>query len=137
MIRAASSCWLLVLVTILSVSCGSSRTLRSVAVLPAAADARNFPNGQVPFAAGGIFSQPPSPVTLTSKDVTWCIGDSSGGCVGNINPGATVTADGIAQCAGTFTGTVTILAGQGIIGTASPDGPYHLKVYGSAQLTCP
>jgi len=137
MIRAASFCSLLLLATILSVSCGSSRTLQSVTVLPAAADARNFPSGQVPFQAGGIYSQPPTPVTLTSKEVTWCVGDASGNCVGNINPGATVTADGVAQCAGTFNGTVTILAGHGTIPPAGPDGSYHLKVFGSAQLTCP
>ena len=137
MIRAASGCSLLLIATMLSVSCGSSRTLKSVTILPAAADARNFPNGQVPFAAGGIFSQPPSPVALTSKDVTWCVGDSTGACGGFINPGATVTPDGVAQCAGAFNGTVTIVAGHGTIAPASPDGPYHLKVYGSAQLTCP
>src|ERR1700674_2249984 len=95
------------------VGCGSSRQLQSVTLSPASADSRNFPNGQVSFTATGAFSKKPSPVQLTSKDVTWCVGSSSGMCVGNINPGVTVDQNGLAQCLPGFTGTATILAGPG------------------------
>ena len=78
---------LLPLTTLGIVGCGSSRQLQSVTLSPAWADAQNFPSGQVSFTATGTFSKKPSPLQLTSKDVTWCAGSSSGMCVGNINPG--------------------------------------------------
>jgi hypothetical protein len=117
-------------------SCGSSRQLQSVTLSPASADAQNFSSGQVPFTATGTFSKPPSPAPLTSKDVMWCAGSSSGDCVGNVNPGATVDQNGLAQCLPGFTGTVTILAGTGATITM-PDTGSQLKVFGAAQLTCP
>ncbi len=130
--------WFLVLLGVLSFSgCGSSRKLQSVALTPAAADAQAFPNGQVPFTAKGIFSKPPSPTPLTSKDVAWCVGSSSGACAGNINAGATVDQNGMAKCSPTFVGTATILAGTPSSKTVLPDGGAQLKVFGSAQLTCP
>jgi len=116
--------------------CGSSRQLQSVTLNPAAADAQSFSGGQVPFAATGTFSKPPSPSNLTSKDVQWCVGTSAGMCAGNINPGASVDANGVAQCNSGFAGTATILAGNGGV-TMNPDGGSQLKVFGSAQLTCP
>jgi len=137
MIRTASCCSLLLLTTVLGVSCGSSRTLKTVTILPAAAKASNFPNGKVPFQAGGTYNKPPSPVVLTSKDVSWCIGDSTGACAGNINPGGTVDANGVAQCGPSFTGTLTVLAGSGSSATGNPDSGGKFKVFGSAQLTCP
>src|SRR5579862_8308846 len=97
--------WLLVLS-----ACGSGRHLRTVSITPATADAQNSPSGQVSFVATGTFSDPPSPVTLTSKDVFWCVGSSDGSCVGNINPGATVDQTGLAQCNSGFAGTANILA---------------------------
>ncbi len=117
--------------------CGSGRQLQSVAMAPASADAQNFPNGQVSFAATGAFSKPPSPVQLTSNDVTWCVGSNSGRCVGNINPGATVDQNGLAQCVPGFTGTATVLAGTGSFSNMNPDGGSQLKIFGAAQLTCP
>jgi len=116
--------------------CGSSRQLQSVTLSPASADAQSFPGGQVPFGATGTFSKPPSPSNLTSKDVQWCVGTSTGACVGNINPGASVDQTGLAQCNSGFVGTATILAGNGGV-TMNPDGGSQLKVFGSAKLTCP
>src|ERR1700724_3402925 len=83
---------------LLTSGCGSSRQLQTVTLNPPTAAAHSFPGGQVPFAASGTFSQPPSPSKLSSKDVQWCIGTSTGACVGNINPGATVDPNGLAQC---------------------------------------
>jgi hypothetical protein len=75
-------------------------------------------------------------VQLTSKDVTWCTGSNSGMCVGNINPGATVDQNGLAQCVPGFTGKATILAGTGS-SSMNPDGGSQLKIFGAAHLTCP
>jgi hypothetical protein len=127
---------LLLLAALAFSACGSSRHLQSVSLSPAAADAQSFPNGQVPFKAAGTFSKPPSPVQLTGQDVTWCVGASGGGCAGNINPGATVDQNGLAQCNSGFAGTVTILAGQGTT-MVMPDVGAQLKIFGTAQLTCP
>jgi len=130
-------CRLLLLAPLVLSACGNDRQLRSVALSPAAADAHSFPGGQVPFVATGTFSDSPSPVTLTSKDVLWCIGGSDGSCVGNINPGATVDQTGIAQCNAGFVGTATVLAGKASSMVVMPDTGSQLKVFGSAKLTCP
>jgi hypothetical protein len=128
----------LVLFAVLVMSgCGSSRQLQSVTLSPVSADAQRFPGGQVPFAARGTFSKPPSPSDLTSKDVQWCVGTSTGACAGNINPGATVDPNGVAQCNIGFVGTATILAGNVSSTSMNPDGGSQLKVFGSAKLTCP
>ena len=128
------SCLLLLLLS--TVTCGNNRQLQTVSLNPTAADAHNFPNGQVSFAATGAFSKPPSPVPLTSKDVGWCVGTSGGACAGNINTGATVNQNGVAQCVTGFSGTVTILAGTGG-STSMPDTGSQLKIFGVGQLSCP
>jgi hypothetical protein len=125
------------LVTLGIAGCGSGRQLQSVALTPPSADARTFPNGQVSFVATGAFTKPPSPVQLTGNDATWCVGSASGMCVGNINPGATVDQNGVAQCVPGFTGTVTVLAGTGSSSNMNPDQGSQLKIFGAAQLTCP
>ena len=122
--------------TLVTSGCGSSRQLQSVAVTPVSADAKNYTNGQVPLTATGTYSQPPSPVQLTSQDVVWCIGDASGMCNGNVVPPATVDQNGVAQCSSAFVGTATVLAGTQS-SMVMGDGGSQLKVFGSAQLTCP
>lgn len=134
--RFCPACLVLLFVVVVLAACGDARKLQSVRLTPATADAQTFPNGQVPFAAAGTFSKPPSPVALTSKDVVWCVG-SNGTCAGNIVAGATVDGNGVAQCIPSFTGTVTILAGKPSSSMVIPDGGRALKVFGSAQLTCP
>lgn len=117
--------------------CGSSRQLQSVTLTPASADAQSFSGGQVRFAASGTFSKPPSPVQLTGKDVQWCVGTSTGACVGNIDPGASVDQNGLAQCNAGFVGTANILAGNVASMPMNPDGGAQLKTFGAAKLTCP
>ena len=134
---SCSASFLLFVLTLATLGCGSGRKLQTVSLSPPTADAKNFPNGQVPFTATGTFSQPPSPVTLTSKDVVWCVVDQKGGCVGFINPGVIVDQNGMAQCNPTFVGTATVLAGNGATTSANPDGGSQLKVFGLAQMTCP
>ncbi len=106
--------------------------------MPATADAQSFPNGQVPFAATGVYSKPPSPQQLSGNTVTWCVGDSSGSgkCAGNIAIGVSIHQDGLAQCNPGFTGTETVLAGTQPV-SMNPDAGSQLKIFGSAQLTCP
>lgn len=126
---------------VLSFGCGSGRQLQSVSLSPSSADAQNSPNGQVQFTATGTFSRPPSPVQLTNKDIVWClggVGDTSGGCVGLVNPGGFVNQNGLAQCDPMFTGTATVLAGVAIPqSNPIPDHGSQLKIFGLAKLTCP
>jgi hypothetical protein len=130
------SCSLVVLATLAASGCGS-RQLQSIALTPASADAKDYPNGQIPLTATGTYSQPPSPVQLTSNEVVWCAGDTGGECVGNIVPPVTVDQNGLAQCGPTFVGTATVLAGTQSSAMVNPDGGSQLKVFGSAQVTCP
>lgn len=133
---------LLLLLTLLVVTlaCGSSRTLQSVSVTPAVANAQNFPNGQVPFTATGMFSKPPSPQPLTSKDVAWCVGVTPGACAGNIAVLATVDQNGVASCLASppnsLPKTWVVMAGKATP-SMNPDGGSQMTIYGSAQLTCP
>lgn len=120
-----------------ALGCGSGRQLQSVTLSPAAGDAQDFPNSQVQFSATGTFSGVPSPEPLTSKDVTWCVGSSTGMCAGNINRGATVDQNGLAQCVPGFAGTATILAGKATTTAVIPDEGVQLTLFGAAQLTCP
>jgi hypothetical protein len=126
--------WVLVSISMVClVGCGGNN-LRSVTVSPAVADAKNFPGGQVQFTATGTYSGSSTPVPVNS--LTWCIGTSAGQCNGNIASAATVTNSGVAQCLPGSSATVTVLAGSG--GAAMmPDMGQQLKVFGSAQLTCP
>jgi len=124
-------------------ACGNNRKLQSVSVTPVAADAKSFPQGQVPFVATGTFSKPPSPAQLTSNEVLWCYGGltnvaspTPGLCAGDIAQFATVDLNGVAQCSPSFQGTVYILAGTAS-GPALPDVGPQLKIFGSAELTCP
>jgi hypothetical protein len=57
-------------------------------------------------------------------------------CAGNVNPGATVDQNGVAQCNLNFSGTVTILAGKAMP-AMNPDGGSQMTLFGSAQLMCP
>ena len=118
-------------------SCGDGRQLQSVTLVPASADAKDYPNGQIPMTATGNFNKPPSPVLLTSNDIVWCVGTSTGTCNGNIASSVTVDVNGVAQCSLGQTGTATVLAGKPSSTAVTPDGPSQLKVFGSAQVTCP
>ena len=133
----------LLLLCAAALSCGSNRQLNSVALNPPTADAKNSANGEVQFTATGVFSNSNTPVTLTSKDITWCYGGpapvatfTSGQCAGNIAQVASVDQNGLAQCNSGYQGQVFILAGTPS-GSAMPDMGVQLKVYGVATLTCP
>ena len=116
--------------------CGSAGELKSVTVSPSAADAKNFAKGQVQFSAMGTFANSSMPQPLNNQQITWCVGTSAGICAGNINPGATITANGVAACVPTFSGTATILAGKANP-PMNPDTGQQMTIFGAAQLTCP
>jgi hypothetical protein len=126
-------------------ACGSGRQLRSITIAPSTADAENFPGGQVQFTATGTFSQSPSPAPVTSPEILWCYGGpvsaanpTAGVCAGNIAQFATVDQTGLAQCSPSPPQrmTVYILAGIPEKPGGADVGP-TLKIFGSAQLTCP
>lgn len=132
----------LLLSSLAALSCGASRHLESVTLQPEVATAQNR---QFQFTATGTFSAPPSPMTLTSKDVTWCTGTAGwtgsapttpSGCIGNVIPFATIDQNGLATCGPTSHGTGYILAGTQPM-SMNPDGGSQFKVFGSAILTCP
>ena len=121
--------------------CGSGRHLQAITLQPSLVTAQN---GQVQFTATGQFSAPPSPVTLTSLDVTWCTGEltnaphaSPNSCIGNIAPFATVDQNGLATCGPASHGTGYILAGAQPVMSMNPDGGSQFKISGYATLTCP
>lgn len=106
-----------------TISCGNStpRTLQSVTVSPSAADAQNFPNGQVQFVATGIFNKPPTHVTPFNQISAWLVRNPPANTI------ATINQNGLAMCVPGAAGTVTIsIAVQG-------NGP----LMDVATLTCP
>jgi hypothetical protein len=117
-------------------NCGSNPTvtnpgvLQSVMLCPAAADAQDYPDGQVQFIAIGAYNTQPSPALL--KTVVW------GACQQNQSTtGVTVSNAGVAQCASGASGTYTVWATGGPIlcNLVSPCG--ECGPTGSAKLTCP
>ena len=131
----------LLLLSWAAASCGSGRHLQTITLQPSVVTAQN---GHAQFTATGQFSAPPSPLTLTSKDVTWCTGEvanapnaSPNSCIGNVAPFATVDQNGLATCGTASHGTGYILAGAQQIMSMNPDGGSQFKISGYATLTCP
>lgn len=118
-----------------TIACGSNHSPQNITLSPASADAKNFLNGQVQFTATGSVNGM-SPEPLKSPEIFWCTGTNNGMCAGNIVQGAFIDQNGLAQCNANFTGVVTILAGTAVP-SMNPDIGRQLKVFGTAQLTCP
>src|SRR5690349_7504436 len=119
-----------------ALSCGQERELLAITVTPSSAAAKNFALGQVQFAAVASYSRSPSPAQLTSPDIVWCIGDTSGHCAGFVSTSASINASGIARCNNNFSGSVTVLAGQDSGQIPNPDIGFQLRIFGTAELTC-
>ena len=122
----------------ITLACGSSspRSLQSVSLAPAAANAQDYPNGQVPFTAAGNYTRPPSPVAPISA--TW------GACTtdGAATTAVTVSSNGVAQCSSGSVGTYQVWAyDMNAIGATcnviNACGGGCGRVTGTAQLTCP
>lgn len=129
---------LLILTAAITLACGSTpapRSAQSLVVSPAAAEAQDYPGGQVPFTAIGYYNTQPSPV----RDVhaQW------GACYqGGITNEVTISANGLAQCAAGSSGTYTVWAFVMSGGEVCPlwvdaCGGGGCHVTGTAQLTCP
>ncbi len=141
MAKYGSVLFLVILAIVIMLACGSSpqRTLQSVSLSPAIADAQG---GPVQFTATGYFNQQPSPVSLSTSN--W------GACYQN-QPTAdvSVSANGVAQCATGATGTYTVWtwtertggscsAPTGVLVPVNPcGGSGECNVTGTAQLKCP
>jgi len=114
-------------------ACGSSpapnRILNSIAVTPTAADAQNFPSGQVQFVATGSFTMPPSPAPVPFT------APYSGSWLSSSPNMATINPSGLAQCLPGTAGTVTITAIAS--SNSAPGGAMSTAVSGTAALTCP
>lgn len=130
--------FLLVAAAMMCLACGSSadRMLQSVTLSPAAADAQNYPGGQVQFTATGYYSAAPSPVTPLSA--TWGACEQSG----NSTQSVSISATGVAQCAAGAVGTYNVWAFDTNPATATCNainacGGGCGRVTGTAQLTCP
>jgi hypothetical protein len=123
-------------------SCGggssSQRQLTSISLVPASADAKDYPNGEVQFLATGTYSAPPSPVVPIGAQWGACAAPSSA------TTSVTVSSSGQAQCAAGASGTFTVWASDP---ATLPAGAYTCPIQdacgggcnieGKAQLTCP
>lgn len=130
---------LLVLSALIVLACGSNptnRAVQSLEITPAAADAQDYPDGQVPFTAIGVYNNSQlSPVEPTSA--TW------GACYQNAaSTAVTVSTSGVAHCAHGASGVYTVWAYVMTSKKACPNwvtacGGGGCQITGTAQLTCP
>jgi hypothetical protein len=135
---------LLVFAVAITLACGSPssldppRSVQSITISPATANAQDYPDAQVPFTATGYYATPPSPVTPLTA--TWGACSLGGSSTSEVS----VTANGVAQCATGSVGTYTVWAfvvnqpSQGACPTwVNACGGGGCRVTGTAQLTCP
>jgi hypothetical protein len=134
------------LVAWIALACGSSRKLQSITVSPASADARDYPNGEVPFVATGHYNS--SPMTVTPLQANWgaALFRNENGTMVPTNRAVSVDTNGVAQCSANASGTYSIAASVQLpySGPALPcPSPAYSNeascpnVVGTAQLTCP
>jgi hypothetical protein len=129
---------LLVFTGLFMLACGGNpsdqiaRSIQSITLSPATADAQTYPGDEVQFTATGYYNTQPSPVTPLTA--TW------GVCQQNTPTSAvTITANGLAQCTTQAAGIYTVFAydfpnPSCLAITACGGG---CTVEGTAQLTCP
>jgi hypothetical protein len=128
-----------------ALSCGASQqpggarqpgSLQSIALSPANADARSFPDGEVPFTATGHYVDPSR--TVTPQPANWVACQK-----GLPTTDASVSSAGIATCASGAIGAYsinawTIATGPGTTNcTAITACGGGCTVEGTAQLICP
>jgi hypothetical protein len=126
---------------LLTLSCGARSQgqdpLQSITLSPAAADAQDYPNGQVQFIATGYYMNPSR--TVTPLSATW------GTCYQFAPTSAiSVTSTGLAQCASGAVGTYSVWANDP---TPLAPGVYSCPastacgggctIQATSQLTCP
>jgi hypothetical protein len=130
------SIFFLLVAAAIVLACGSSHNLKSISVIPATADAKNFPDGQVQFRAVGYYSSSSSAAPIA---VTWS------NCNFPSPSEITVSAQGLAQCNPGASGTYVVEASaplkesvycQAIL-VCGQAGTDCLATHGIAKLTCP
>jgi hypothetical protein len=128
---------LLISSAILLVACGSAapRSLQTVSITPASADARNFPNGEVQFAATGYYNKTPMQTSPLSTAWGACYQDQP-------TTDVTITPTGVAQCSPHASGTYLVWAlardaANASCNPANACGGGCGRVTGTALLTCP
>ncbi len=124
----------LFLVSLLALSCGTTPggpgQLQSITLSPAMADAQDYPGGQVPFVATGVYISPAHKVTPLPAQ--W------GACQQNASTSeVSVTNAGVAQCASGASGAYTVFAFEPTNCNVINACGGGCTVVGSAQLTCP
>lgn len=132
----------LALAACIALACGSSgRKLQSITVTPSSADARNYPDGKVPFLATGHYTM--SPMSVMPLQAGWGAASATQ-VIGPPTDAVSVDATGVAQCTAGASGTYNVAAwmnvpyhGPPILCPASLYGDSCSSVVGTAQLTCP
>jgi hypothetical protein len=130
----------LILAAAITLACGSSSgnpgNLESIAISPAAANAQNYLNGQVQFAAAGYVHGSSSPVSISP---TWSV------CNENGPSEITVSDSGVGRCNAGASGTYIVNAYVyvhsdatcNVIGSCAVAGSDCFGTHGIAKLTCP
>ncbi|MGA1985300.1 MAG: hypothetical protein ABSG72_03440 [Candidatus Sulfotelmatobacter sp.] len=104
--------------------------LQAITVSPVAADAQDYPGGQVAFVATGTYVNPAG--ELTPQPALW------GACQQNASTSeVSVTNAGVAQCLSGASGSYTVFAYQPTECLAINACGGGCTVVGTAQLTCP
>src|SRR5262245_29080613 len=132
--------WLVLFAWLATIGCSgfffssnNGRLLVVVSVDPVSANASQFTNGQVQFTASGTFNRSPTSVNPLGS-VVWTVDHPAFSGLPDSGH-ATITADGVAQCAMDFSSSVTVFA----TAAADPTQPVSLsnEKVGTAQLMCP
>jgi hypothetical protein len=131
---------LLVTVAAVALACGTSPHVQSVSITPAAANAKDYPEGQVQFRAFAYYPGSSSPAAITPE---WS-------ACPPVNV-VTVSKTGVAQCvpgaAGTYYVEAFVPVGELACSPTGPSNPLQScplptgqqcgGVEGTATLTCP
>jgi hypothetical protein len=125
-----------------TLACGSNnRQIDSINVVPASADAQNYPDGKVPFVATGHYST--APRSVTPLQAGWGAA-SINQVIGPPTDDVSIDANGVAQCNAGASGTYLVGAwvnvpykGPPVPCPATLYGDSCSSVVGTAQLTCP
>jgi hypothetical protein len=136
----------LVLVAAITLACGSSPKvnncnstqtspnttgqLQSISLCPAAADAANYPDGQVQFTATGVFNTAPTEAPI--KTNIWAACQANGP-----TDDVVVSNTGVAKCAAGASGVYSVYTSvPGVCNLVGLCGK-GCQTSGYAQLTCP
>src|SRR5215472_3696384 len=98
--------------TLLACGTNNPRTLQSIVVNPASADAQDYPGGKVPFVATGDYNSSPKTVTPTQANWAALSEQEANGILtlGPVTSNVSIGQTGIAQCGAGASGTYAIVA---------------------------